>query len=168
MVTKKTKTKTSKPNATPSPEAKPEVKPKKRKNYITNKVLLPEVIECKKTGVMSDKLARMLQLITTRYATHPKFAGYTFNEDMQAYAMMQLCRTWAAFDEKKSSQAFSYYTQCITNSFWQFYNREKTQRMVRDALLIKGGLNPSYNYVSNTLGSDQYEDVQSSDNDTND
>lgn len=124
-----------------------EVLPKKKTNYLKNKDLLAEVIICKEAGFMSDKLARMLTLLTAKYGKAPSFAGYTFNEDMQAYAMMMLCKTWAGFKPERSDNAFAYYTQCINSSFKQFLNREKVQRLVRDELLINNGLNPSYNYL---------------------
>jgi len=131
--------------------------PKKKQNYIRNKDLLAEVIVCKEKGEMTPKLAQMLQLLTARYGRSSKFVGYTFNEDMQAYAMMMLCRTWGGFDPNRGSNAFAYYTQSIKNSFKQFLNREKVQRLVRDELLINQGLNPSFTYTNeHTIGDTHY------------
>jgi len=120
---------------------------KKKVNYIRNKDLLAEVIACKEQGKMSNKLARMLQLLTAKYGRSSQFGGYTFNEDMQAYAMMMLCKTWVGFNPERSDNAFAYYTQSIKNSFKQFLNREKVQRVVRDELLVDKGLNPSHTYT---------------------
>jgi len=117
------------------------------KKYINNSDLFPAVVNAKKEGVMTDELARMLQLITLRYSRSGKFIGYTFNEDMQAFAMMTLVKTWDRFDPDKYSNAFAYYTTCIHNSFLQFLNKEKTQREVRDELLLKQGLTPSFTYT---------------------
>ncbi len=130
--------------------------PKKKGAYLKNKDLLAEVIVCKELGYMSDKLARMLQLLTAKYGRSAQFGGYTFNEDMQAYAMMMLCKTWIAFKPERSSNAFAYYTQSIKNSFKQFLNREKVQRVVRDELLVNKGLNPSHTYTSEHSTSDQH------------
>ena len=121
----------------------------KKKNYLNNKDLIAEVIASKEEGRMSDKLARMLQMLAQRFARKPNYIGYTFNEDMQAYAMMHLCKTWSRFDEKKFSNAFAYYTQCVYNSFSQYLNKEKTQREVRDKLILQGGLSPSFTYTEN-------------------
>ena len=120
---------------------------KKKVNYIKNKDLLAEVIVCKELGYMSDKLARMLQLLTAKYGRSSQFGGYTFNDDMQAYALMMLCKTWVGFKPERSDNAFAYYTQSIKNSFKQFLNREKVQRVVRDELLVNQGLNPSFTYT---------------------
>jgi len=130
--------------------------PKKKTSYIKNKDLLAEVIVCKKEGVMSVKLATMLQLLTSRYGRSSQFCGYTFNEDMQAYAMMMLCKTWNGFNPERSNNPFAYYTQCIKSSFKQFLNREKVQRVVRDELLVNQGLNPSFTYTSEHSKADQH------------
>lgn len=114
--------------------------------YLTNKEMLAELKRCKKKGQMSDILARMLQLLCSRYAKKGNFINYSYNEDMQGYAMMMLVRTWNSFDPDKSSNPFAFFTQCIKNSFIQYLNHEKRQRDVRDLMLIDQGLNPSYGY----------------------
>lgn len=114
--------------------------------YLTNKELLAEVKRSKKKGEMSDMLARMLQLLCSRYAKKGNFVNYSYNEDMQAYAMMMLVRTWNSFDSDKGSNPFAFFTQCIKNSFIQYLKHEQRQRDVRDLLLIDQGLNPSYGY----------------------
>ena len=44
----------------------------------------------------------------------------------------------------KSSNPFSYYTQAVTNSFTGILNNEKKHQHIRDDLLEKNGLSPSY------------------------
>ena len=128
----------------------------KKVTYLKNKDLLEEVIKCKKEGKMSDTLAKMLQLLTAKYSKSAKYAGYTFNEDMQAFAMMSLCKTWNGFNPEKSNNPFAYYTQCIDSSFKQYLNKEKVQRVVRDELLVEQGLNPSHTYVNEHGGLDHH------------
>lgn len=126
------------------------VKKKRRRrtkhDYIDKKELLAEVITCKEVDLMSDKLAKMLQLIAKKFAQSRNLAGYTYSEDMQAFAMMMLVKTWRAFKPEKSSNAFAFYTQCIKNSFIQFLNQEKAHRNVRDKLIVAHGGLPSYTY----------------------
>ncbi len=131
---------------------------KKKTTYLKNKDLLAEVIHCRTENnmKMSDKLARMLIMLTARYGRSGQFGGYTFNEDMQAYAMMMLCKTWVGFNPERGTNAFAYYTQCIKSSFKQFLNREKKQRIVRDELLVSRGLNPSFTYTSEHSTADQH------------
>jgi DNA-directed RNA polymerase specialized sigma subunit len=114
--------------------------------YLSNKELLAEVRACKVTGKMSNKLVRMLQLLCFRFAKKGSFVNYSYNEDMQAYAMMMLVRTWMGFNPEKSTNAFAFFTQCIKNSFIQYLKHEERQRNVRDLLMINQGLNPSYGY----------------------
>jgi DNA-directed RNA polymerase specialized sigma subunit len=143
--------------------------PKKRvRNYLNNPDLLTQVKLSKEKGKMTDVLAHMLVLLCKRYATKPGYSGYTYNDDMQGYAMMMLCKTWHKFDENKSDNPFAFYTQCIKHSFIQYLNQEKRQRDIRDELLIDGGMNPSYTYQlehgSNTSSDDyDYGEPESSD-----
>ena len=114
--------------------------------YLTNRDLLAEVKLSNAAGQMSNVLARMLQLLCSKYAKKGNYVNYSYNSDMQAYAMMMLVRTWKSFDSNKGSNPFAFFTQCIKNSFIQYLNQEKRQRDVRDVLLIGQGLAPSYGY----------------------
>jgi len=136
------------------PTAKPTVR-----NYLSKKELLGAVMESKQLGRMSDDLAFKLQLLASKYARSAQFARYTYNEDMQAYAMMMLVRTWNSFNPEKSDNPFAFFTQCIKNSFRQYLNLEKRQRNIRDELLVDQGLTPSYNYqmeYDGTSGDSEY------------
>lgn len=128
--------------------------------YLNNKELLAEVRECKKRGQMSDLLARMLMLLCSNYARKNNWGGYSYNDDMQGYAVMMLVRTWNSFDPEKSNNPFAFYTQCIKNSFVQYLNQEKRQRDVRDSLLVHQGLNPSFGYDESDTSTRGVEDEQ--------
>lgn len=132
--------------ATKTPNASNSITQAGKTIYLNNKELLAEVRKCKKKGQMSDTLARMLQLLCSKYAKKGNFINYSYNEDMQAYAMMMLVRTWNSFDPEKSNNPFAFFTQCVKNSFIQYLNQEQRQRDVRDVLLIDQGLNPSYGF----------------------
>lgn len=121
-------------------------------NYLSNKELLPAVREAKEKGYMTPKLAKMLQLLCSKYATKGCYVNYSYNEDMQGYAMFMLVRTWNKFNLEKSNNPFAFYTQCIKHSFIQYLKHEKKHRAVRDMLLVAQGMNPSFGYDEN--GSD--------------
>lgn len=121
-------------------------KTRKPRNYINNRDLLKQVALSKEAGQLNDTLAHMLTMLCKRYATRGQYVNYTYNEDMQAYAMMMICKTWHKFDAAKSDNPFAFYTQCIKHSFIQFLNQEKRQRDIRDELLVDNGLNPSFSY----------------------
>lgn len=116
--------------------------------YLNNKSLLAEVMESKRKGKMTDKLAKMLMLLTSRYAKKGNFANYSYNEDMVGYAMLMLVKTWDSFDPNKSDNPFAFFTQCIKNSFIQYLNQEKRQRNIRDELLVDVGMSPSHTYTN--------------------
>ena len=93
-------------------------------NYLSNKNLLEQVILSKKQGKMTNELAKMFVLLCQKYAKKNNFVGYSYNDDMQGTALLQLVTSWQAFDEKKYSNAFAFYTQCIKNAFIQVINKE--------------------------------------------
>jgi DNA-directed RNA polymerase specialized sigma subunit len=117
------------------------------KYYLTNSKLLPAVIEAKEKGKLSDELAKMLMMLTRKYAQRPCFSGYTYKEDMISEALANLCQNALKFNPEKSKNPFAFYTSCINNSFLQFLNVEKKHRRIRDQLLIDMGENPSYNFT---------------------
>jgi len=119
------------------------------KYYLTNATLLPEVIKCKTVGKISNELAKMLMLLTERYAKSSKFAGYTFRDDMVSEALINLCQNALKFNPEKSSNPFAFYTTAIHHSFLQYLNNEKKHRNIRDRMLVELGENPSFNYMAN-------------------
>ena len=120
--------------------------------YLSNKELLNAIKVAKEKGYMTDTLAKMLQLLCSKYAKKGNFVNYSYNDDMQSYAMMMLVRTWNSFNPEKSNNPFAFFTQCIKNSFIQYLNQEKRQRVIRDELLVDQGMAPSFGYNNN--GSD--------------
>lgn len=132
--------------------------------YLNNRDLMTEVKRSKEIGQLTNELALMLQLLCARYAKKGNFINYSYNEDMQAYAMMMLVRTWNSFDPAKSSNPFAFFTQCIKNSFIQYLNQEKRQRDIRDVILIEQGMSPSYGYNDGTARSiGEFDDEQNLD-----
>lgn len=128
--------------------------------YLNNKELLAEIKVAKAQGRMTDKLAAMLQLLCARYARKGNFVNYSYNQDMQSYAMLSLVKTWNSFNPEKGSNPFAFFTQCIKNSFRQYLNHERKHRDIRDAELMKQGLNPSYGYESGIRDTNLFEDEQ--------
>ena len=130
----------------PKEEVKKVVKRRKTTNYLNNRDMLAEVIESKRLDEPTPKLANMFMLLVARYGKKYSYANYTYNDDMQAYALMMLVKTWRSFRPEKSSNPFAFFTQCIKNSFIQYLNQEKKQRNIRDEILVDKGLTPSYTY----------------------
>jgi DNA-directed RNA polymerase specialized sigma subunit len=142
-------------------EKKP-VKAKRKKNYLNNADLLIEIDKSHEQDKMTDKLAKMIQLLTHRFTSRGSYSSYSYLDDMRSYAVFRLVQTWSKFDKTKSSNAFSYFTQCISNSVWQYLNKEKRERVIRDHLLIKQGLSPS-----NTFLAEYEQEIINSESDNN-
>lgn len=131
------------------------IKPKRIINYLNNKDLLVQIALSKKQGKMTDELAKMLMLLTARYAKKSNFANYSFNNDLKSHAHLMIVRTWHTFNENKSKNPFAYFTQIIKNCFIQFLNSEKKQRNIRDGLLAENGMNTSFSYQDSDNAYDQ-------------
>lgn len=121
-------------------------KPRKPKNYINNADLMYQVSISREQDQMTNELVKMLTMLCARYATRGQFSGYSYVDDMKAYAMYMIVRTWRAFNPEKGSNPFAFYTQCIKNSFIQYLKKESNERDIRDQLLVEAGLNPSFGY----------------------
>jgi hypothetical protein len=95
-------------------------------------------------GAMTNELAKMFMKLVERYGTRGNWRGYTYNDEMQGAALLQLSQIGLQFNELKSQNPFAYYTAAITNSFTRVLNLEKKGQNIRDDILEQHGLNPSY------------------------
>lgn len=101
-------------------------------------------------GQITDKLARMYIKLCEKYAMKYNWRGYTYRDEMQASAILQLTYVGLRFNESKSQNPFAYYTAAITNSFCRVLNTEKKSQTIRDDILEMNGLNPSWSRQSST------------------
>ena len=94
-------------------------------------------------GNITNTLAKMFMKLCERYGTRANWRGYTYNDEMQSQALMQLSQIGLQFDESKSENPFAYYTAAITNSFTRILNIEKKNQNIRDDLLEQEHMMPS-------------------------
>ena len=94
-------------------------------------------------GKITNSLAMMFMKLCERYGTRANWRGYTYNDEMQSQALMQLSQIGLQFDESKSENPFAYYTAAITNSFTRILNIEKKNQNIRDDLLEQHHMMPS-------------------------
>lgn len=116
-------------------------------HYVTNSVLLPEILRAKELGKVTPQLAIMFNKIAERYSMSKNFATLPFREDMVAAATLNLMTNGLKFNPEKSSNPFSYATQCCYHSFLQIIAEEKKQRDIRDTLLLDNGMNASLGFM---------------------
>lgn len=96
-------------------------------------------------GSLTPNLARMMIKLVERYAMRGNWRGYTYNDEMQSTALLQLSEVGLKFNEARSQNPFAYYTATITNSFTRVLNLEKRNQSIRDDILQDGGYMPSFN-----------------------
>jgi len=99
---------------------------------------------CKTHGQATNELAKMWMKLCERYGTRGNVRGYTYNDEMQGQAILQLAQIGLQFDESKSDNPFAYYTAAVTNSFVRIINIEKRNQNIRDDILEMNGMNPSW------------------------
>lgn len=95
-------------------------------------------------GSITNKLAKMFILMVNKYGQRGNWRGYTYIDEMKGQALLQLAQMGLQFDESKSDNPFSYYTQSLQNSFTRVLNLEKKNQELRDDLLIDSGASPSF------------------------
>jgi hypothetical protein len=94
-------------------------------------------------GQITNKLAKMYMMLCEKYAMKFNWRGYSYRDEMEASAILQLTYVGLRFNEAKSSNPFAYYTAAITNSFCRVLNTEKKNQNIRDDILENNGLTPS-------------------------
>ncbi len=117
-------------------------------HYVTNSVLLPEMLRAKALGRVTPELAEMFLKIATRYSMSKNFAHLSaIRDDMISNAVLNLLQNGLKFNPEKSSNPFSYTTQCCYHSFLMVIAEEKKQREIRDTLLLDNGVNASLGHM---------------------
>jgi hypothetical protein len=83
-------------------------------------------------------------MLCEKYSMKFNWRGYTYRDEMEASAILQLTYVGLRFNEAKSANPFAYYTAAITNSFRRVLNIEKRSQNIRDDILEVNGLSPSF------------------------
>lgn len=94
-------------------------------------------------GRITNRLGQMFLMMVDRYAQRGNWRGYSYVDEMRSNALMQLSQVGLQFDESKSDNPFSYYTQTMKRAFGRVLTLEKKQQSTRDDFLEIAGLNPS-------------------------
>ena len=105
----------------------------------------------KDKGRATNELAKMWMKLCERYGTRGNVRGYTYNDEMQGKAILQLAQIGLQFDESKSKNPFAYYTAAVTNSFVRIINIEKRNQNIRDDILEMNDMMPSLTRQTQSL-----------------
>lgn len=104
-------------------------------------------------GNITNKLAKMYMMLCAKYAMKYNWRGYTYRDEMEASAILQLTYAGLRFNESKSANPFAYFTQTITNGFRRVLNLEKKAQKIRDDILERNGLSASHTRQSKNMDS---------------
>jgi len=107
---------------------------------------------CQTHGHITDTLALMIMKLAQRFSTKGNWYGYSYRDEMEAQAILQLCQVALVFSEYKSQNPFAFYTQIATNSFRRVLALEKKSQKIRDKMLMESGQNPSYTFDNSEGG----------------
>lgn len=91
--------------------------------YLDGKQFKNEITECLKTGVLSDKAARMFMLLANRANRKMPYRDPRDKEDCIMSALYDLCKYWRNFNPNISTNAFAYFTQMAKHGYAKEYKR---------------------------------------------
>ncbi len=137
---------------------------KDRENYIDNKRFFEELLEFKKTQVITDYIGECFQKISKGLASKSNFSNYPFVDDMISDGVLNCLTYINGFDENKSSNPFSYFTQIIYYSFLRYIAKEKKVLYTKFKYLLEleddmgnvVDLDPSKYISSNNITHDEF------------
>jgi hypothetical protein len=88
-------------------------------HYINNKDFTAGIIECKKTGELSDYIVNCFISLANRAVDRLYFKDYRDREDCIQSAILDCLKYWKSFDETKMAvpNAFAYFTQICKNGY---------------------------------------------------
>jgi DNA-directed RNA polymerase specialized sigma subunit len=127
---------------------------KESKDYLSNKQMYIEIIECQRIGKISDKLGKMFLLISQHFSTKKNFSGYSYRSDMISAGIVSCCVAFPKFDPQRSDNPFAYFSQVVFNAYLQTLNKEKNHQKIRDKLLVEAEMTPSFGYLDNNNNPD--------------
>lgn len=95
-------------------------------------------------GQITNELARLMKLMCTNIGTKYNWRNYSYLDEMQATALVQLSYTGLRFNEARGNNPFAFYTSIIEHAFCGVLNQEKRQQSIRDDLFEINGMDPSW------------------------
>jgi len=95
-------------------------------------------------GRITNTLGTMLIKLVEKYSHKGNWRGYSYVDEMRGQALVQLSQVALQFNEAKSDNPFSYFTNCCYRSFLGVLGLEKRNQGIRDDMLVDNGHLPSY------------------------
>lgn len=100
-------------------------KKKGDKHYINNKDFTDAIVECKKSGELSDFAIQCFISLANRAVDRLYFNDPRDREDCIQSALLDCLKYWKSFDETKTEipNAFAYFTQMCKNGYAKEWKR---------------------------------------------
>ena len=83
-------------------------------------------------------------MIAENLVTRSCFAGYSYRHDMISTAIFAMYSATMKFDIEKYDRPFPYFNKIAYFAILRVLKNEKKMQHIRDALLVDGGLDPSF------------------------
>jgi hypothetical protein len=127
---------------------------KQKLNYVNNEEFfkamqerIAMVKECEAKGIpkprISEYIGECIFKIATNFAHLKSFNGYPFKDDMILDGVENCLKVIDNFDENKTQNPFSYFTQIVYYAFLRRITKEKKQVYIRSKLLTSNMLDIS-------------------------
>lgn len=123
---------------------KDEVKSRKNNHYVHKEELLNEILEYKKTGVVSNALGKMLMNISIHFSRHPSFRRYKEHgvlEELQGEGIIAELKALKSFNPERKrtgnriSNPVAYMTEVVKNAFRAYLGKMyKDKNFQRDLI----------------------------------
>jgi len=127
-----------------------------RKGYIDNNLLKDELIKHVETGVVSDELANMFQLLAKNLLRKGNFSGYTFKDDLYSDAIYDLLKYSHNYNPEKGVSAFGYITTIAYQSMVRRIVKEKKYHERKIRLLQNTSVTDIYETIDNEEYDNEY------------
>jgi hypothetical protein len=96
----------------------------KKKKYMSGKELYMEILYSKAKGKLTPRAAQMLMLLGKKLQSKMYYKDIDDKYDCLQEAMYSVFKFWYNFDENKSENAFSYYSEIVKRGLAAGWNKQ--------------------------------------------
>ena len=100
-----------------------------------NSQILKHVLISQKIGRVTEPLAECIVWIAERHAHKAQYKGFTYLDDMIAFAVMHMLMVVLKFNSDKSQNPYAFLVQVTSGAFCNFMAKERNQRDIKEQQL---------------------------------
>lgn len=93
---------------------------------------------------LTRKMVQLLMRMVSAYARKGSWRNYSYVDEMESSALLNLSQEVLKFDENKTDNPHAYITRCMQNAFIRELRNQKKHAVLADELRMDAGLAPSY------------------------